>query len=355
MKVLYLTKYSRMAGSSRLRSFQYFPYLEKKGIKVKVHSFFDDEYLKDLYAGKRNLMAVLKSYARRFFVLFTVFKYDVIVIEKEIFPYFPAWAEYLLQLIGKKYIVDYDDAIFHNYDQSKNIFIRKFLGKKIDKVMKYASIVVAGNSYLAERAEKSGAKQIEIIPTVTDINRYPVKSYSKIEKFIVGWIGTKSTFEKHLYPCKEWILEAQKIDDVEFHIIGITEDQGLGNKVKYIPWKEDSEVENIHQFDVGIMPLEDSVWERGKCSYKIIQYFSCGIPSIASPVGMNKEVIEEGVNGFLAATPQEWLSKIQFLKNNKEETIRLGTAARKKIEENYCIQITAKQWFEIFNKVYGFN
>lgn len=346
-KILYLTKYSRNAGSSRLRSFQYFPYLEKAGFEVEVSPLFNENYLVQLYAGKSTLREAVLGYGKRFLKLFTVTKYDTIVIEKELFPYLPPFAEYLLKIFGKKYIVDYDDAIFHNYDQSSNPLIKVFLSKKIDAVMKNAAVVVAGNSYLANRAKKAGAQKVEIIPTVIDLERYPLKIKETQGKFIIGWIGTKSTFEKHLLPQRSWILKLQEDEAIEFHIVGITEDMNLGKNVRYISWTEETEVAHIRQFDMGIMPLQDSLWEKGKCSYKIIQYFACGIPAIASPVGMNNEVIFEGENGFLVQTEEEWLEKINYLKTHKEERSRMGQKGRQEVEGTFSLQATSKKWVEI--------
>ncbi|WDF46952.1 glycosyltransferase family 4 protein [Chryseobacterium sp. KACC 21268] len=351
MKILYLTKYTRMAGSSRMRSYQYFPYLEAAGMQAVVKPFFDEAYLKDFYAGKKNISAVLKSYLRRFFLLFSVWKYDKVVIEKEIFPFLPAFAEWILKASGVKYIVDYDDAIFHNYDQSSNPVIKKFLRNKIAQVMRYSEIVVAGNGYLAEYASRSGAEKIQIIPTVIDLDRYPLKQKSDFEKFVVGWIGTKTTFEKHLLPCKEWIKELQNQDsDIHFHIVGITEDMDLGENVKYIQWTENTEVPEILKMDVGIMPLQDSEWEKGKCAYKLIQYAACGIPGVASDVGMNKEVCIDNETGFIAKLKDEWIEKILFLKNNSQMRNEMGHAARKLVEDKYCIQVTAESWGEVIIK-----
>ena len=350
MKILYLTKYSRNAGSSRLRSYQYFPFLEKAGFEVDVSPLFSEKYLENLYAGKSTRNESLKGYFRRFFKLFELKKYNKVVIEKELFPYVPAFAEQILKIFGIKYFVDYDDAVFHNYDLSTNPIIRFFFKKKIDQVMKNAELVIAGNSYLAERAKKAGAKNIEIIPTVIDLERYSVKNEANnSEKFIIGWIGTKSTFEKHLLPCKNWMLKAQEDLGVEFHIVGITEDQNLGNRVSYFPWSEESEVERIKEFDLGIMPLKDSQWEKGKCAYKLIQYAACGIPGLASNVGMNDEVTKDGKTGFLANSENEFLEKIEKLKDDRDLRIRLGQNARKLVEKKYCIQVTAERWIKILN------
>lgn len=344
MKILYLTKYTRLAGSSRMRSYQYFPYLEEAGMQVTVKPFFDDAYLKDFYAGKKNISTVLKSYVKRLGVLFSLFSYNRVVIEKEIFPFLPALAEWMLKLLGIKYIVDYDDAIFHHYDQSSNPLIKKFLGNKIAKVMRFSGTVVAGNQYLADYAARSGAKNIEIIPTVIDLERYPIKQSTDDELFIVGWIGTKTTFEKHLLPCKHWIKALQiQEPNIRFHIVGITEDMDLGKNVKYIQWTEETEVAEILKMDIGLMPLQNSKWEKGKCAYKLIQYAACGIPGVASDVGMNREVTVPGETGILASADAEWIQAIKTLKSNTELRHKMGRNARKKVEERYCIQQTSKR------------
>ncbi len=348
MKILYLTKYTRMAGSSRMRSYQYFPYLEKAGMHVTVKPFFDDAYLKDFYAGKKNISAVLKSYLQRFFVIFSVFKYDKVVIEKEIFPFLPAFAEWMLRVLGIKYIVDYDDAIFHNYDQSSNPVIKKILGNKIASVMRFSGTVVAGNQYLADYAARSGAKKIEIIPTVIDLERYPIKQNSDSDKLIVGWIGTKTTFEKHLLPCKDWIKDLQNQDsNIHFNIIGITDDMDLGSNVSYIQWTEETEVSEILKMDIGLMPLQDSEWEKGKCAYKLIQYAACGIPGVASDVGMNKDVCVNNQTGFIATDSKNWLERIQFLKRDNQKRWQMGENARRLVEKQFCIQVTAEHWVKI--------
>ena len=350
-KILYFTKYSRNAGSSRLRSFQYFPFLEQAGLVIEASPLFSEAYVENLYAGKSTKKEAIAGYLKRFLKLWSVFKYDQLVIEKELFPYVPAFAEKILHVLGVRYIVDYDDAVFHNYDQHGNAVVRTVLGNKIDAVMKNASRVVAGNSYLADRARKAGAKKIEIIPTVIDLTRYAVQEKEE-RKLVIGWIGTKTTFEKHLLPQRNWIKKIQEENaDIAFHIVGITEDMDLGKNVKYIPWIEDSEVREIQKFDVGIMPLLDSLWEKGKCSYKIIQYFACGIPAIASPVGMNREVITGGENGFLAETPKEWMNAITLLKNDHRLRRSMGLAGRRQVEHTYSVQVTAPKWIEILRNI----
>lgn len=230
---------------------------------------------------------------------------------------------------------------------------------------------------------KQVQKKIEIIPTVIDLNRYNLKNnfpslppfragersgfgnshiefnerisrthedilHKDSENFIIGWIGTKSTFEKHLAPQKEWLVEfLEKNSDSELHVMGIPENQNWHERVKWIPWSESSEIAFIQNLDVGIMPLQDSLWEKGKCAYKLIQYAACGIPGVASDVGMNREVTIPNQTGFLANTVEEWIRYILEMKNNPLKKQELGANARKLVEEKYCIQVTAKKWIEL--------
>jgi len=341
MKVLYLTKYSRKGASSRLRSYQYFPFLEAEGISVIVKPLFDDAYLEKLYSGKKPIAEILKAYIKRFFVLFTVFGYDKIVIEKEIFPYLPSWTERILSFLGVKYIVDYDDAIFHNYDLNPNKWIRFFLKDKIDLVMRSAQMVIAGNEYLAERAKKSGAKNVIVIPTVIDIERYHHKQIFRQDKTVIGWIGSPSTFKyvKTLFPVFEKLAKQYPI---EIQIVGAKEAVSVSFPIQFLDWTEHSEVNSISAFDIGIMPLEDSPWEKGKCSYKLIQYMACGIPVVASPVGMNVEVVSEGHNGFLAKDVADWFNALEELSNGKDKCRTFGSSGRQLIERRFTVQSQLK-------------
>jgi glycosyltransferase involved in cell wall biosynthesis len=346
MKVLYFTKYSRKGASSRLRSYQYFPFLEQEGIQVTVKPLFDDAYLEKLYSGKKLVSEVLKAYCKRFFVLFTIFGYDKIVIEKEFFPYLPSWTERVVSFLGVNYIVDYDDAIFHNYDLHPNKWVRFFLKHKIDYVMRSAKTVIAGNDYLAERAQVAGAKKVVIIPTVIDIERYNKKEDFKQEITIIGWIGSPSTFKyvKSIFPVFEALAKKYPI---EVHIVGAKENSSVSFPIKFIKWTEATEVQSIQNFDIGIMPLEDSPWEKGKCAYKLIQYMGCGISVVASPVGMNTQVVKDGINGYLAKNEKQWISVLEDMLHDKTKCRTFGFAGRQLIENEYTVHSQIPKLLEV--------
>lgn len=345
MKILYLTKYTSKGASSRMRSFQYFPYLESSDLKITVSPFFNDEYLNLLYKGKKSRMTVLHAYIKRFFALFTVFRYHRIVIEYEIFPYFPSWFEIVFNKLGIKYIVDYDDAIFHNYDLNSNKWIKKLLARKIDQVMKFSAVTVAGNQYLAERANKAGAKKIIIIPTVIDLEKYKTKSNYRSEKFRIGWIGSPSTY-KYVENIKKELTIFADQHDAEIVVVGAFTQSKSEPPFSFVPWEKDTETEWIRSFDVGLMPLDDTPWSRGKCSFKLIQYMASGIPVIASPVGMNKEVVTER-NGFLADTTEDWHRLLSEYAENISLREKHGIEGRKIVERKYALQVTSEKWKQL--------
>lgn len=342
MKVLFFTKYTQKGASSRMRSFQYFPFLEKEDIHVSVSPFFNDAYLENLYAGKKSKLSILFAYLKRFLLLFTVFKYDKIVIEYELFPYFPAWFEQLFNIVGIHYIVDYDDAIFHNYNLHPNPWLRKLLGNKIAKVMKNSKTVVAGNKYLAQYAESAGTKNIVIIPTVIDLQNYKPKENYATEKLIIGWIGSPSTF-KYLEEIRAELTTFVAQNNAEVLVIGAYPTEKQEGVFRFIPWVAATENEWIIKFDVGLMPLNDTPWSKGKCSFKLIQYMASGVPVIASPVGMNKEVVT-AENGYLATNSSDWGRYLAMYFANQKLRENFGRKGREMVEDNLSLQVTAKKW-----------
>lgn len=347
MKVLYFTKYTRQGASSRLRSYQYFPKLEEQGIHVDVSPLFNDEYLDKIYNGETPKLLVLIAYLKRFIVIFKASSYDKVIIEKELFPYLPAWFEWGFNQFNINFIVDYDDAIFHNYDQHPNKWIRQFLGDKIDKVMSYSSCVISGNSYLADRAMKAGASQVKIIPTVIDLEKYIQTNEEQFTTKIIGWIGSPSTF-KYVKQIESVLEKLVEENNVYIHIIGSGSDTlSFKENVNYIKWDVNSEVEEISKFNIGIMPLENSEWEKGKCAYKLIQYMGCRKPTVASAVGMNQEVVNRGVNGFLASSDQDWYEKLSFYLNQPEIAQKHGSNGFETVEGKFNLNTASSKLISI--------
>lgn len=353
-KILVFTKYPRMGASSRLRTLQYLPMLEQQGFEFTVQSLFDETYLKNLYGkGSRSRLAIIGYYIKRLLTLFTVWRYDLVWIEYELFPYLPAFFERLLAFIGKPYVVDYDDAIFHNYDLSNNSLLTKYLGKKIDVVMGKSSCVIAGNAYLASRAEAAGAKRIEQVPTVVDQSRYAPLIKPINSPMVIGWIGSPST-QKYVVDIKDALRTACEQHGAQLLLVGATPDiakQFPSIDVVVEPWSEEGEAELIQRMDVGIMPLPDGPWEKGKCGYKLIQYMACAVPVIASPVGVNVDIIGHSICGYLAGSTEQWADSLNALLSSAEQRKTLGSAGRKAVEEKYSLQVQAPILARMFNSI----
>ncbi|GAC1410604.1 MAG: glycosyltransferase family 4 protein [Burkholderiaceae bacterium] len=340
MNVLALTRYSAMGASSRLRMVQFMADDSFAGVSFVFSPLLGDDYLASLYAGKRfSRGLLLRAYARRLAVLRTAGRFDVLWIEKELFPNFPSVFEWLLVCFNVPYLVDYDDAIFHNYDHSHNPF-KWLLRNKIAAVMRHARIVVAGNCYLAVYAKKAGAARIEVLPTVVDDTRYIATSGRTNMPRIIGWMGSPSSvkFLESVLPVLARLADRYAI---EFVVVGATIDCRRYPFMSCRPWSELTEVADVSNFDIGIMPLPDDPWERGKCGYKLIQYMACGKPVVASPVGVNTELVIDGQNGFLASTSESWFVALSRLITDRTLCDTLGRQGRQMVEDNYCLRVTA--------------
>ena len=340
--MLVLPRYGRLGASSRLRMLQYRPWLDSAGVEVTVAPLFSDAYVAGLQRNNRKLGDVARAYAGRVKALLGSGSFDLVWIEKELLPWLPAWVEWVLLSSRVPYVLDYDDAVFHYYDLNRNALVKALLGDKHPALMRGAALVMAGNAYLAAYARQAGARHVEVVPTVIDLDRYPAHVPMPVPAPsvppCVGWIGQRAT-ASFLVPYQP-LFERLTVSGVaRFAAIGI-DAQSLGLPMESIPWTEQTEVASIASFDIGIMPLLDAPFERGKCGYKLIQYMACGLPVVASPVGVNRQLVEHGVNGFLAETPEQWEQALQTLLADADLRLRMGQAGRLKVGQQYCIQVT---------------
>ncbi|MDP9358614.1 MAG: glycosyltransferase family 4 protein [Chloroflexota bacterium] len=350
MRVLLLTRYGPMGASSRYRSYQFLPYLEEQGFEVDVLPLLDDAYLHARYAGAGvSRRRVVAAYARRLGQLLRSRQFDLVWLEKEALPWLPSAIESLLLAVGAPYVVDYDDALFHRYDQHPAFAVRALLGNKIDRVMRGAALVILGSSYLAARARAAGARQVAILPTVIDLQRYPPAPAAKNEIFTIGWIGTPLTARLHLETIRGPLETLCAGGKARVVAIGAG-DLGWQAPVKVRAWSGATEVADLQGIDVGIMPLPDSPFERGKCGFKLIQYMACGRPVVGSPVGVNDDLIDPGVNGFKATTPEEWIRTLDTLRANRELRRGMGEAGRGLVERAYCLQVAAPRLDELLRE-----
>jgi glycosyltransferase involved in cell wall biosynthesis len=353
MKILVLTRYDSLGASSRIRILQYLPYLQMKGFTLDVHPLFDNNYVQSLQHSKRNLFSVFYSYLSRMYLLLFSKKYDLVWIEKEIFPWIPYSIERVFLKKHSQYVIDYDDAVYHWYDQSKNKVINFLLKNKHKFLIQQSSSVIVGNSYLKNYAVNAGAQSIIFLPTSINLIKYEKldagRQSRNQRRAVIGWIGQQSTAHNlvGLQPILSELVCAKK---ASFCLIGI-DGKFLNIPVHSIPWSESHEVQDILKFDIGIMPLQDEPFERGKCGYKLIQYMACGIPVIGSGVGENKNIIKHGTNGFIANTPSEWREYLTLLINDEKLRADMGLAGKKIVMEKYSTKVTAPILRDLFNSM----
>lgn len=351
MKILMLTRYGCQGASSRMRFFQFLPILVQLGVDYVASPLFDDALLLKKYSkGAYGFLDLFSVYWRRIRVLTLRRQFDLVWIEKEALPWFPTCVEkWLLRDIP--YVLDFDDAIFHNYDQHRSLIVRRLYKHRIDRLMSKSALVVGGNNYLANRAMRACAPWVEVLPTVIDLERYiSIRNFMQPADSLprIIWIGSPST-ARYLEILREPLQSLSSRVPFVLRVIGANVDFP-GVNVECVRWTEATEVASIVEGNVGVMPLLDSAWERGKCGYKLIQYMACGLPVVASPVGVNTEIVEDDLNGFLVTESEDWVVALERLLTNAELCARMGREGRKRVESRYCLQVTGPRMVELLKK-----
>lgn len=353
MKVLLLSRYSSMGASSRLRTMQYASTPAFEQFEIENSSLFDDDYLKLIYSDPRENARPFRYLFNRLKKLIARSDADVIWMEYEALPWVPWLIEKALLPKRIPIISDFDDAIFHRYDQHSNFLVRRLLGHKIAHVMKASDAVLVGNPYLANYAKNAGAQSVAFVPTVVDTSRYG-KEPANIGSTPVGgigWVGTPQTWAELARPVYKTLLPVLDEFDVKFSAIGAQLRNHSDQRLDMVPWSQDTEATMISALQIGVMPLPDTLWARGKCGYKLLQYMASAIPTIASPVGVNSDVVDHGINGFLAESNEEWQASARILLANPAMREDFGESGRKKVKDHYSLRVWAPRLAEIITNI----
>jgi len=348
-RVLILPRHAVRAASCRHRFTQYLPYLEQRGVECTVSPFFDDAYTEALLTGRdKQWWRFGQSFLRRVNVIATARRYDLVVVHSEIVPFLPAPFEQVLARLAVPYVLDFDDAFFHQYDRHLSTVVRWMCGAKIPRLMRRAAMNVAGSEYLAAYARRFSAN-VTVIPTTVDIDRYPTAPPPDAGgSFKIGWIGSPST-TAHLQTITSELRDFCVRTNAEILAIGAKPFQADSLPIRWIEWSESSEVRELSRADVAIMPLPSTAWAAGKCGFKLIQAMACWRPVIASPVGANCQIVEPGISGLLAGRG-EWGSALERLEGDRELRFRLGAAGRRRVESAYSLQAWAPVLFDIWKR-----
>ena len=333
-------RYGQLGASSRLRFRQFVPELEKSGMTVDMHNFFDDDYLKKLYAQKgKSKKAYLAALWRRIKELFALPPSVPLLIEYELFPFMPYWVEKLF--IGKRrYILNFDDAVDLRYRKIP------ILRNKYPRLIANAAGVIVANDELLERFSgyNKNIFKLSTVPPPAEEDAVPEKG----ELLRIGWIGTPVTYkflQKHLAVLQEMYA----LCPFELLVIARKDLPPLpGIPAEYLNWSQETEHKLLQSCHIGIMPLDDSDFARGKSAFKLIQYLRAGIPAIASAVGENTNVIRQGKTGFCAATSTEWCAAWQFLADKQNRAQMAEDIASE--AEKYSFYTNAETLIAIINQ-----
>ncbi len=349
MKVLVLATNPIEGASVRHRIFAYLRHLEQRGYTVQVHSFFPSEALKEVYSsGKliKKAIRVLRGAVRRWLVLRRG-QYDVIVIHRELFPLGRKIFLRRLQSLKSRIIYDFDDAMFVSPRQDRRFLRRIEDLESVKEIIETSAVVIAGNDYLAEYARRYN-RTVIVIPTSIDTERYQPREYSETAPVTatIGWIGSHTTV-KYLVSLAGVLEKLAEQYPFELKVVGAPFAVPLnGVPVRQHEWSLTKEIADFQNCDIGVYPLWDDAWSRGKCGFKAIQFMAVGVPVVASAVGVNTVIIEDGVNGFLASTEEEWVEKLALLVKDPDLRRRLGMAGRKTVEEQYSLHVSAPRFVE---------
>lgn len=330
VRLVAFTKTSAIGPSSRYRYVQYRERLARLGVEMDVRPLFGALWFRLLrWPLPLRSLAKLVYAPLRFCVRLaqwsTLRATDVVVVEHQLFPYLPAWGEAALARRRLGFVLEFDDAIYLTFAHRA----------KLERMCALARMVVVGNEFLAEFA-RPFSRAVEISPTTIDLDRYPAAPRASVPPgpLVIGWIGLPYNFDA-LASLAQPLAELAGEFDFVLRVVSAGAPALPGVRVDAVPWTLDGEVDAIRSFDVGVMPLQDDEWSRGKCGLKLLQYFAAFVPVVASPVGVNTRIVDHGVNGFLARNADEWRSSLRSLLADPTLRARLGAAGRRRVQELY--------------------
>ena len=337
----------------RYRIEQWAPWCAAAGVDLEFAPFESERlhellYTEGRYAAKA--LAVAGACARRAVDIVRARRYDAVFLYREAALLGPAVLERVLGRSGVPMVYDFDDAVFVPYRSPTNRSLSwlKFPGKTA-AICRAASVVTAGNEYLADYARRWNS-HVEVVPTTIDLLRYTPAAVVENERPVIGWTGTHSTYQ-HLDRLQPVLADLAAERDFVLRVIGPAPYRMAGVEVDYRPWRSEREVEDLRGIDVGIMPLPDDPWSRGKCGAKALQYMALGIPAVCSPVGVNIDIVDHGVNGMLAAGDDEWRAALTMLLDDRKERDRLGRAGRVTVETGFSAQVHGPRMAELLRSV----
>lgn len=287
---------------------------------------------------------------KQYLLLLHAKKYDFIFIHREAIPGGPPIIEYFIaKVLRKKIIYDFDDAIWLTDKTDESAVTRLVRSrKKVSLIVRWSYRVSCGNAYLAEYARQFN-RNVVIIPTTIDTGMHlPFATKQGSLKTTIGWTGSDSTIKylKVLVPVMQSL--ENRYPEIQFLIIANKDPELPVKNFHFLPWKKETETEDLARIDIGIMPLPDDAWTRGKCGFKALQYMAMQIPAVVSPVGVNTEIVEHGLEGYWCTNDDEWYSHLEKLILDPQRRTEMGKRGRQKVIDHYSVSANADSFLSLF-------
>lgn len=343
------------APGQRFRFEQYFDHLERHGIQCELSHLVTAEddavlYRKGHYFRKAGF--VRRSHAIRRSDVDRMNEFDIIFIFREALMTRSTRYEEAFQRSGARIVFDFDDAIWltNVSDANRRWAWLKGAGKT-PHLIAMADLVMAGNDYLANYARQWNGR-VEVVPTTIDTDEYQAVPRNEDGPVRIGWSGSLTTIQHFQYAIPALrTLKARMGDRIAIDVVGDGDFREPSLDIVGKPWRKESELDDLRAMDIGIMPLPDDEWAKGKCGLKGLQYMALGIPTVMSPVGVNSEIIQDGSNGFLARGEDEWVERLTRLVEDAELRRRLGAEAMRTVEERYSVNAWKDRYLELFTEL----
>lgn len=355
LKVLFLTYSDEEGACARYRAYQFFPYLRSRGMVVEARPFYSPAHYRLLMAGRgefRQVPHMIGATLRRTLHVLRSRRADVVVFQREAVPLGPVILESLARRLGAGTIFDLDDATFvHNPDSTSWLRTRLRNPNRVSKVIASVDAVCAGNEFIGDYARRFN-DTVEVIPGAEDMRRFDVEPLRHApDRFVVGWIGSRST-EAYLNLLKPALTRlAEKIPNLSFVVIGGGAFACPGVDVVHLPWRLEDEVARVRGFDIGVMPLSDDEWSRGKCGGKGRMYMAAGVVSAVTPIGYNVELIEDGETGVLIHSPEQWFDRIYDLYLHPQKRRAIAQRGRAHVQDQLSVDVLAPRLESLIRRV----
>lgn len=355
-RIIFIAPYPKgMAASQRFRFEQYLDVLEDADYEVEEYGFWSEKAWKRMYHKGQMLpkfFGMMGGFLRRKLLLLKIRKRDIVFIHREATPILMPFVEWwVCKVIKCRTFYDFDDAIWlpNTSDSNKRLHKLKSYGK-VKKICSWVSCVVVGNEFLAEYAQKFN-DNVKIIPTTVDLvneHNLTAKHANLDKEVVIGWTGSHSTL-RYLDIILPVLDKLAVRYPIKLIVISDVKPDNHREYVDYIKWNKELEINTLTNFNIGVMPLFDDDWSRGKCGFKAIQYLSAGVPALVSPVGVNKDIIQDGVNGFLCAAEVDWEKRLVELIDHPESIRNMSAHCRQVVEEKYSKKANSAKFIHLFS------